>query len=156
ADSRDGLLPDAAHADRAQAGRMTSAEEHLKVIRDELAEERKAEARENARGNDPVIRLEHVNLTFDRPILEDVSLEARKGETLMVAGESGSGKPTSLKLILRLLVPDSGRIIVLGHDVGSLTFQEALDLRREIGMVFQNAALFDSLTVYENVAYPLR
>lgn len=75
---------------------MTSAEEHLKVIRDELAEERKAEARENARGNDPVIRLEHVNLTFDRPILEDVSLEARKGETLMVAGESGSGKSTIL------------------------------------------------------------
>jgi phospholipid/cholesterol/gamma-HCH transport system ATP-binding protein len=97
-----------------------------------------------------------VNLTFDEPILKGVSLEAREGETLMVAGESGSGKSTILKLILRLLVPDSGRIVVLGEDVGELTFQEALDLRKQIGMVFQNAALFDSLTVFDNMAYPLR
>jgi phospholipid/cholesterol/gamma-HCH transport system ATP-binding protein len=89
-------------------------------------------------------------------VLDHVSLDAREGETLMVAGESGSGKSTILKLILRLLVPDSGHITVLGRDVGQLTFQEALDLRREIGMVFQTAALFDSLTVFENVAYPLR
>jgi len=78
------------------------------------------------------------------------------GETLMVAGESGSGKSTILKLILRLLVPDSGRVIVLGHDVPRLTFKEALQLRKQIGMVFQTAALFDSLNIYENVAYPLR
>src|SRR5690606_2802468 len=90
------------------------------------------------------------------PILRGVSLEARTGETLMIAGESGSGKSTILKLILRLLLPDSGNIRVLGHDVIHLTFAEALDLRRQIGMVFQNAALFDSLTVFENVAYPLR
>jgi phospholipid/cholesterol/gamma-HCH transport system ATP-binding protein len=85
-----------------------------------------------------------------------VTLEAREGETLMIAGESGSGKSTILKLILRLLVPDEGQIVVLGEHVADLTFPEALDLRRRIGMVFQNAALFDSLTIFDNIAYPLR
>jgi phospholipid/cholesterol/gamma-HCH transport system ATP-binding protein len=102
------------------------------------------------------VRLEDVTLTFDKPVLQGVSLEAREGETLMVVGESGSGKSTILKLILRLLVPDSGRIVVFDKDVGELTFAEALEVRRRIGMVFQNAALFDSLSVFENVAYPLR
>jgi phospholipid/cholesterol/gamma-HCH transport system ATP-binding protein len=102
------------------------------------------------------ILLENVCLTFDKPILTGVTMEAREGETLMVAGESGSGKSTILKLILRLLLPDSGRIVVFDRDVGELTFQEALDMRRRIGMVFQNAALFDSMSVFENVAYPLR
>ena len=129
-------------------------ERHLQAIRDELEEDDRAEpVSESA---PVVIKLENVNLTFDHPILKNVSLEARKGETLMVAGESGSGKSTILKLILRLLVPDSGRIEVLGREVVGLSFDEALDLRRSIGMVFQSAALFDSLTVYENVAYPLR
>jgi phospholipid/cholesterol/gamma-HCH transport system ATP-binding protein len=90
------------------------------------------------------------------PVLCGVTLEARQGETLMIAGESGSGKSTILKLILRLLVPDSGRVIVLGHNVPELRFQEALELRKHIGMVFQTAALFDSLNIFENVAYPLR
>lgn len=126
----------------------------MPAIRRELAEER---AREGpAPHHEPVITLEDVYLTFEEPILRGVSLEARTGETLMIAGESGSGKSTILKLILRLLLPDSGNIRVLGHDVIHLTFAEALDLRRQIGMVFQNAALFDSLTVFENVAYPLR
>lgn len=136
---------------------MMTAEEHRRAIRAELAEPATstAELPEPVDG-ETVIEMEHVYLAFDRPVLEDVSLCVRPGETLMVAGESGSGKSTILKLILRLLVPDSGRILVLGEDVGHMTFEEALDLRRQIGMVFQNAALFDSLTVYENVAYPLR
>lgn len=124
------------------------------AIRRELAEDREQYGDPQTHG--AVIRLEDVHLTFEEPILSGVSLEARRGETLMVAGESGSGKSTILKLILRLLVPDSGRIEVLGRDVIHLTFEEALDLRRHIGMVFQNAALFDSMTIFENVAYPLR
>jgi phospholipid/cholesterol/gamma-HCH transport system ATP-binding protein len=129
---------------------MRTADEHLRVIREELDTETDAPKAE------ALITLHDVYLTFEKPILEGVSLEARKGETLMVAGESGTGKSTILKLILRLLIPDSGRIQVLGEDVGELTFKEALALREQIGMVFQNAALFDSLTVFDNIAYPLR
>jgi ABC-type glutathione transport system ATPase component len=131
---------------------MNVADNHLRVIREELEND----TLERPRTAKPLIVLDGVNLTFDEPVLKGVSLEAREGETLMIAGESGSGKSTILKLILRLLVPESGRIVVLGEDVGALTFQEALDLRKQIGMVFQNAALFDSLSVFDNVAYPLR
>ncbi len=131
-------------------------ETHMAAIRDQLAET--VDDREVVPENtEAVIQLENVSLTFGvRQILKDVTLEARKGETLMVAGESGSGKSTILKLILRLLVPDKGRIFVFDDEVELLSFQEALEMRRQIGMVFQNAALFDSLTVYENVAYPMR
>jgi phospholipid/cholesterol/gamma-HCH transport system ATP-binding protein len=132
---------------------MKAADEHLRVIREELEHEERTAPRPAA---EAVIRLEDVHLTFEQPILKGVSLEAREGETLMVAGESGTGKSTILKLILRLLIPDSGRIVVLDEDVGTLTFQEALEVRKQIGMVFQNAALFDSLSVFDNVAYPLR
>jgi phospholipid/cholesterol/gamma-HCH transport system ATP-binding protein len=104
-----------------------------------------------------VIELSHVYLAFDdRPILEDVSLEARQGETLVLVGESGTGKSTALKLILRLLVPDRGRVCIDGQDIVGLSFEEALEVRQKMGMVFQGAALFDSMTVFENVAYPLR
>jgi phospholipid/cholesterol/gamma-HCH transport system ATP-binding protein len=131
-------------------------EVHMAAIREELAETA-GDRTTVPETTEAVIRLENVSLSFgSREILKDVSLEARKGETLMVAGESGTGKSTILKLILRLLVPDSGRIFVFDDEVELLTFQEALEMRRDIGMVFQNAALFDSLTVYENVAYPLR
>ena len=129
---------------------MSVAQDHLELIREEV------NARPVATGGKPVIELEDVHLSFDEPILRGVTLEVREGETLMIAGESGSGKSTILKLILRLLVPDSGRISVLGESVPELSFVEALEVRKQIGMVFQNAALFDSLTVYENVAYPLR
>jgi phospholipid/cholesterol/gamma-HCH transport system ATP-binding protein len=131
-----------------------AAEDHLHVIREELRKEAGDMPRRDPA--DVIIKLEDVSLSFDRPILRGVSLDAVKGETLMIAGESGSGKSTILKLILRLLVPDSGTITVFDKDVGHLSFAEALELRRHIGMVFQNAALFDSLTIYENVAYPLR
>jgi len=104
-----------------------------------------------------VIELERVYLSFDdRPILEDISFLAQQGETIVVVGESGTGKSTTLKLILRLLVPDSGRVYIDGQDITGLTFNEALRVRQKMGMVFQGAALFDSMTVFENVAYPLR
>jgi phospholipid/cholesterol/gamma-HCH transport system ATP-binding protein len=125
-----------------------------RVIRREIADgesPHRAEA-----GAEPVIRLEGIHLAFDEPILKGVTLEVRKGETLLVLGESGIGKSTILKLILRLLVPDEGRIEVLGRETRDLTFNEALEMRRRIGMVFQNAALFDSVSVFDNVAYPLR
>ena len=103
-----------------------------------------------------VIELDHVYLAFDRPILEDVSLAAHEGETICVVGESGTGKSTTLKLILRLLVPDKGRVLIRGDCINDVSFAEALQYRQRMGMVFQGAALFDSMSIYENVAYPLR
>ena len=132
-----------------------TAEAHWDAIREELRQDEQS-AKRQLDPNDVVISLDDVYLAFNRPILKGVSFDARKGETLMIAGESGSGKSTILKLILRLLLPDSGRIVVFDKDVVHLSFEEALNLRRHIGMVFQNAALFDSLTVFENIAYPLR
>jgi phospholipid/cholesterol/gamma-HCH transport system ATP-binding protein len=107
-----------------------------------------------ARGD--IIGLNRVYLSFDRPILEDISFAARRGETVAIVGESGTGKSTILKLILRLLVPDSGAVAIDGEDITHLTFEEALEIRKKMGMVFQGAALFDSMTVFENIAYPLR
>jgi phospholipid/cholesterol/gamma-HCH transport system ATP-binding protein len=103
-----------------------------------------------------VITLEHISLAFEEPVLEDVSFDAKEGETIVVVGESGTGKSTILKLLLRLLVPEKGKVTIDGEDIVSLTFDDALKVRQKMGMVFQGAALFDSMTVYENVAYPLR
>lgn len=103
-----------------------------------------------------VVSLDHVYLAFDEPILEDVSFHAAVGETITILGESGSGKSIILKLLLRLLVPDRGKVYIEGDEITQLTFDDALKVRQKMGMVFQGAALFDSMTVYENVAYPLR
>jgi phospholipid/cholesterol/gamma-HCH transport system ATP-binding protein len=139
---------------RKQEQRLRSA------IRDELSEDATAEPRPRPEDPGPladaVIEIERVFLAFDRPVLEDVSFAAFPGETLVIVGESGTGKSTILKLILRLLQPDSGRVYVNGKDVAGLSFTEALAVRQQMGMVFQSAALFDSMTVFENVAYPLR
>jgi phospholipid/cholesterol/gamma-HCH transport system ATP-binding protein len=132
----------------------------LSAIQTELSED--DTGKERPRPEDPgplegaVIELERVSLSFDMPVLEDVSFAAFPGETLVIVGESGTGKSTLLKLILRLLQPDSGRVYVKGKDIAPLTFTEALEVRQQMGMVFQSAALFDSMTVFENVAYPLR
>jgi phospholipid/cholesterol/gamma-HCH transport system ATP-binding protein len=131
-----------------------------RAIREELAEDPTDEYYSEVHPQEfravPVIELDHVYLSCDRPILEDVSLEARKGETICLVGESGTGKSTTLKLILRLLVPDRGKVCIHGEDITDLTFEQALEARQRMGMVFQSAALFDSMSVFENVAYPLR
>ena len=130
------------------------------AIQSELSEDDSGEPRPRPEDPGPldgaVIELERVHLAFDRPILEEVSFAAFPGETLVIVGESGTGKSTILKLILRLLQPDSGRVYVSGKDIAGLSFTEALAVRQQMGMVFQSAALFDSMTVFENVAYPLR
>ena len=131
------------------------------AIRTELAEDAPDARADRARRTDagelrPVVELTHVHLAFDEPILEDVSFTAHEGETFVIVGESGTGKSTILKLILRLLIPDRGRVCIDGQDITALSFDEALTVRQKMGMVFQGAALFDSMNVFENVAYPLR
>ena len=124
---------------------------------EEVAEDAADNAPKKARASAPnVISLENISLAFDEPILENVSFAAKEGETVVVVGESGTGKSTVLKLILRLLVPEKGRVAIDGEDITHLSFDDALKVRQKMGMVFQGAALFDSMTVYENVAYPLR
>ena len=104
---------------------------------------------------DPVIRFEDVSIGFDQPVLDGISFQLASGETKVLFGESGTGKTLILKLALGLIKPDSGRIIVLGKEVSAMREQDMYDFRRQIGMVFQESALFDSLTVEENVAYRL-
>jgi phospholipid/cholesterol/gamma-HCH transport system ATP-binding protein len=105
---------------------------------------------------EPVVRLDHVSLAFDdKVVLRDVSFELKAGRTKLILGASGSGKSTILKLILGLLKPDAGAVWVNGERVDRLPEAELLRVRGDLGMVFQEGALFDSLTVAENVGYKL-
>jgi phospholipid/cholesterol/gamma-HCH transport system ATP-binding protein len=102
------------------------------------------------------IVFENVAIAFEgQPVLDGISFELPRGETKALFGVAGSGKTTILKLALGLIKPDRGRVFVLGYEVSSMPEEELFDLRRKIGMVFQESALFDSLTVKENVAYRL-
>ena len=104
-----------------------------------------------------MITINHVNLTInERKILNDINLEIKKGETLVILGASGSGKSTVLKLMTGLIKPCSGSIFIKGVKADSLNEFEWNKLRKFMGMVFQYSALFDSMTVKENVAFGLR
>lgn len=104
----------------------------------------------------PAIVFEDVALAFaENDVLRGVSFRLNRGETKALFGVAGSGKSLLLKLVLGLLRPDSGRILVLGEDVTQMREKDLFKLRDKIGMVFQESALFDSLTVRENVAYRL-
>ncbi|HWR35540.1 MAG TPA: ATP-binding cassette domain-containing protein [Clostridia bacterium] len=99
---------------------------------------------------------EDVSIAFeDRQVLDCLSFTLARGETKVLLGVAGSGKTLILKLALGLVRPDSGRIFVLGYEVTSMKEEELFELRRKIGMVFQESALFDSLTVEQNVGYRL-
>ena len=104
---------------------------------------------------DTVIRFEKVEMAFDQPVLEGVSFQLPRGETKILMGTAGTGKTLLLKLALGLLKPDAGRITVLREEITQMREEDQFALRRKIGMVFQESALFDSLTVEENVAYRL-
>ena len=103
------------------------------------------------------IRFENVYKSFDeRRVLQDFNMEVQTGETKVVLGEGGSGKTTLLRMVLGLVKPDSGRVFVQDQDITGLSESELMDIRKKIGIVFQEGALFDSLTVGENVAYRMR
>ncbi len=142
----------------------SSQPEPLEPLADELeeldptpddAEETAAAPTETPPG--PIIVFNHVNIGFnDRPVLEDVSFTVDRGQTLCILGRSGVGKSVSLRLLMGFLKPDSGSILVEGREITDLDEEGMRAVRKRITMVFQNGALFDSLSVRENVAFPLR
>ena len=104
-----------------------------------------------------MISLEHVYKSFNgKPVLRDMSIEVERGESLVIVGGSGTGKSVTLKHIIGLLKPDRGRIIVDGVEINALKAVQLNQFRRRFGMAFQEGALFDSMSVFENIAFPLR
>lgn len=102
-----------------------------------------------------ILTFDDVSIAFDEPVLKGVSFKLYHGESKILLGAAGTGKTLILKLALGLLKPDSGRITVLNDEITSMREEDLYEVRRNIGMVFQESALFDSLTVEENVAYRL-
>ena len=106
---------------------------------------------------EPAIAFKDVWMGFDEgPILRGVTFQVQERETLILLGETGTGKTLTLKMAAGLLVPSKGRVVVLGNEVSEMKEKELLAFRQKIGFVFQEGALFDSMTVAENVAYRLR
>jgi len=104
----------------------------------------------------PAIEFRNVTMEFDnRKVLNDLSFKVMKGETKIILGGSGCGKSTTIKLVLGLLKPDQGQILVDGEDITNYSEADMMRVRKKIGMIFQEGALFDSLSVYENVAFKL-
>ncbi len=103
-----------------------------------------------------ILRFEDVTLDFDgKPALHPTNLEVREGETYVLFGAAGSGKTVLLKLAMGLLQPTSGRVFLLGNDISRMKETELFNIRAEAGILFQEGGLFDSLTIAENVSYPL-
>ena len=108
---------------------------------------------EETRG--PVVVFKDVSITFDRPVLENISFTVERGQQLIILGPAGTGKSVLLKLVDGLLEPNSGSVEVFGECVTTMRERDRFKLRARIGMVFQESALFDSLNVEDNVAYRL-
>jgi phospholipid/cholesterol/gamma-HCH transport system ATP-binding protein len=107
-------------------------------------------------GSPSVLRFENVTVSFDgEQVLHDVSFEAFEGESRVILGAAGSGKTVLLKTALGLVRPESGRVLVFGKDLGVMREAQLFEIRSRIGMLFQESALFDSLSIEQNVAYPL-
>lgn len=104
---------------------------------------------------DPII-IEEIHKSFaDQKVLNGITLRVSAGETVAVLGRSGTGKSVLLKLMIRLLPIDSGSVCITGEEINALNEQELYEIRKKVGFLFQQAALYDSLTVRENVAFPL-
>jgi phospholipid/cholesterol/gamma-HCH transport system ATP-binding protein len=115
------------------------------------------ESKENSEKNVPPVQVRSLSKSFgEQMVLNGINLEVAEGETLSVLGRSGTGKSVLLKLIIGLHHPDSGSIRVHGQEVTGLPLKPLNEVREKVGFLFQQAALYDSLTVEENVAFPLR
>ena len=105
----------------------------------------------------PIISMQHVDKTLGgRKVLDDMSIDVDRGESLVIVGGSGVGKSVTLKHMIGLMRPDRGNIVIDGHDISAMKELELNRFRRKFGMSFQEGALFDSMSVFENIAFPLR
>jgi phospholipid/cholesterol/gamma-HCH transport system ATP-binding protein len=121
---------------------------------DQMAE--KPDASENG-GKAPVVIVEDLHKSFGtQRVLNGISLAVKRGETLAVLGRSGTGKSVLLRLVIGLEKPDSGSVRIHGQDIAGLTLDRLGEIRKKMGFLFQHAALYDSLTVEQNVAFPLQ
>ncbi len=108
-------------------------------------------------GTAPIIEVKNVNISFGKNhVLRDFSMDLIPGENLAILGKSGSGKSVLIKCIIKLLIPDSGKIIVINNDISELDEDEMDILRADVGFLFQSNALYDSMTVRQNLEFPLR
>lgn len=131
-------------------------EEYNPVIEQELGQTDLEDAVDEPDRIVPAIEFRDVYLSFDeKRILDGISFTVRRGESKVILGRSGGGKSTIIRLVLGLLKPDAGQIFVDGEEITAYGEQDMMSVRQKIGMVFQEGALFDSLSVYENVAYRL-
>ncbi|MBN9386248.1 MAG: ATP-binding cassette domain-containing protein [Chitinophagaceae bacterium] len=120
----------------------------------DIAEQKRIAGNEQ---QEPVITIRGLKKSFkDHNVLQSVALEVHKGENLVILGKSGSGKSVLIKCLVGLEWPDEGEISVLGQDISTLRYDELNALRVRVGFLFQNAALYDSMTVRENLSFPLR
>jgi len=104
-----------------------------------------------------VVRIKGLSKAFkEKPILKDINLDINKAENVVVLGKSGSGKSTLIKCMIGLMDPDEGEICIFGQDMSTINYDELNRFRTRIGFLFQSGALYDSMTVYENLAFPLR
>lgn len=127
----------------------------VEEVRSEVRKELAADRRDDKR-TVHTVELRDVWLAYgDNQVLRGISFGVSRGETLCILGGSGVGKSTILRVILRLLLPDRGQVLVGGRDICTASYSDVLELRENMGMVFQASALFDSLTVFDNVAFPL-
>jgi phospholipid/cholesterol/gamma-HCH transport system ATP-binding protein len=158
----DAAPPQAASTDAPTAPGELSPEDQ-EAVQDFMAEA----AQQNVEANDavpdrrnkpgPYIAFEHIFKSFgDFVVLKDVSFSILPGETLCILGRSGVGKSVSLQMLMGFYKPDKGKIMVAGEDICGFSEKQLQEVRRKVTMVFQNGALFDSITVGENVAFPLR
>ncbi len=126
------------------------------AVRDETSADGSATAAV-AEAEPAAVEFEHVSIGFDgKPVLNDISFSAQSGEMVILLGEAGTGKSVMLKLANALIAPDFGRIRIFGEDIGTMPEQQMFTFRDHIGMTFQESALFDSLSVRENVAFRMR
>ncbi len=104
-----------------------------------------------------MISVEHLYKSFGtQKVLEDVNFNVRTGEIVVLLGPSGTGKTVLLKHLIGLLLPDQGRVVIDGQDLAAMTEEQLLDVRRQMGYLFQEGALYDFMDVFDNVAFPLR